>query len=217
MVVPNHVPAPPPPDLSLRWSSASTPVPTPQHLRFFVTLDPFINQAGSSCCGTTGSVASLEYILHQDACSIPRPAQRAKDPALLQLQHRSQLELGFDPWPRNFICCGAARKENSNNKLKAASRAQEWPSLCGMLSEEVETSRLWDHTLPVCDFCRSCSFTPFLSLNTEALIIRKLHKKNKKKSCDLSKSPNLSVPQLPHSYMGILQGQLLTHKGCCEN
>ena len=29
-------------------------------------------------------------------------AQQFKDPALLQLWHRSQLWLGFDPWPRNF-------------------------------------------------------------------------------------------------------------------
>ena len=29
-------------------------------------------------------------------------AQRVKDPALQQLWHRSQLRLGFDPFPRNF-------------------------------------------------------------------------------------------------------------------
>ena len=29
-------------------------------------------------------------------------AQWVKDLALLQLQHRSQLWLGFDPWPGNF-------------------------------------------------------------------------------------------------------------------
>ena len=29
-------------------------------------------------------------------------AQQVKDPGLLQLWHRSQLWLGFDPWLRNF-------------------------------------------------------------------------------------------------------------------
>ena len=33
-----------------------------------------------------------------------------KDPAWLQLWHRSQLRLGSDPWPRNSICHGAAPK-----------------------------------------------------------------------------------------------------------
>ena len=28
--------------------------------------------------------------------------QRVKDPALPQLWQRSQLQLGLDPWPRNF-------------------------------------------------------------------------------------------------------------------
>ena len=38
--------------------------------------------------------------------------------ALPQLQHRSQLWLGSDPWPGNSICCGADKKEkkSSNNK-----------------------------------------------------------------------------------------------------
>lgn len=33
---------------------------------------------------------------------VPNVAQRVKDPALLQLWHRSQLQLGFHTWPRNF-------------------------------------------------------------------------------------------------------------------
>ena len=33
------------------------------------------------------------------------------DPALSQLQHRLQLQLGFDPWPGNSLCCGVAKKE----------------------------------------------------------------------------------------------------------
>ena len=48
---------------------------------------------------------------------IPGPAQWVKDPALLQLQRRLQLHLGSDPWPRNAICRGAAKKKDQNQKL----------------------------------------------------------------------------------------------------
>ena len=34
--------------------------------------------------------------------SIPRSTQWLKDPVLLGLWHRSQLQLGFHPWTRNF-------------------------------------------------------------------------------------------------------------------
>ena len=56
-----------------------------------------------------GSVASWE---HRDVGSGPRPgpAQWVKDLALPQLRLRSQLQLGSDPWPRNSICCEAAKK-----------------------------------------------------------------------------------------------------------
>ena len=40
--------------------------------------------------------------LHGGTGSIPSPAQRVKDPALLQMWHRLQLWLQFDPWPGNF-------------------------------------------------------------------------------------------------------------------
>ena len=33
------------------------------------------------------------------------------DPVLLQLQHRSQLWLGSDPWPGNSTCCRMAKKD----------------------------------------------------------------------------------------------------------
>ena len=36
------------------------------------------------------------------AGSIPGPEQWVKGPALLQLWHGSQVQLAFDPWPRNF-------------------------------------------------------------------------------------------------------------------
>ena len=57
----------------------------------------------SSPCGTRGLAASQEY---RDAGSIPSTGQWVKDLALLQLWHKSQLQLRFDPWPKNSICCG---------------------------------------------------------------------------------------------------------------
>ena len=41
----------------------------------------------------------------------PRPAQWVKDPALLQPQVRSRVQLGSHPWPANLICLGAAKRE----------------------------------------------------------------------------------------------------------
>ena len=61
----------------------------------------------SPLCGTMGSVASLQ---HQVSGLIPSLAQWDKDPALPQLQCRWQLRLRSDPWPRNSICCRAAKK-----------------------------------------------------------------------------------------------------------
>ena len=40
--------------------------------------------------------------LRGSASSTPDPAQWVKDPALLQLWHRSQLQLGFDSWSEDF-------------------------------------------------------------------------------------------------------------------
>ena len=44
---------------------------------------------------------------------IPGPAQWVKDPALLQLWHRRQLQLGSDPWPKRSMCGKAAKKKQS--------------------------------------------------------------------------------------------------------
>ena len=50
--------------------------------------------------------------------SIPGPPQWVKDPALLQVQLRSRLRLGSDPWPRSGICCGVAKNERERGKNK---------------------------------------------------------------------------------------------------
>ena len=44
---------------------------------------------------------------------IPGPAQWVKDPVLLQLGFKSQLQLGFDPWPRTSV--GAACMPKQTN------------------------------------------------------------------------------------------------------
>ena len=38
---------------------------------------------------------------------------------LLQLQHRSKLQLGSDPWPRNSICREAAKKRKKKERKKS--------------------------------------------------------------------------------------------------
>ena len=55
--------------------------------------------------------------LHLHAGLIPSPAQGVKDPALPQLWLRLQLQLGSDPWARNSIWFGAARKEKKKNQI----------------------------------------------------------------------------------------------------
>ena len=80
--------------------------------------EPFIRGETRSCpSGEMGLAVSPQ---HQDAGLSPSLTQWVKDPALQQL--RLQLQLGSDPWPRNSICCGAAKKEkikrDSNNDLE---------------------------------------------------------------------------------------------------
>ena len=45
--------------------------------------------------------------------SSPAPHSELKDPALLQLYHRSQLRLGYDPWPENSIWVAKKEKKRA--------------------------------------------------------------------------------------------------------
>ena len=75
--------------------------------------------------------------LHLHAGLIPSPAQGVKDPALPQLWLRLQLQLGSDPWARNSIWFGAARKEKkkkSDNYGSAHGRTVSTDRRCVHLS-----------------------------------------------------------------------------------
>ena len=62
----------------------------------------------SSCCGATGQAAALD---RWDTDLISSPTQSVKDLALPQLWPRSQLCLGSDPWPGNYMLRGSQKKE----------------------------------------------------------------------------------------------------------
>lgn len=47
----------------------------------------------------------------------PGSVQWVKDPALLQLLHRSRLQLGFEPWARNFYMLWGRPKKKKKSYL----------------------------------------------------------------------------------------------------
>ena len=80
-----------------------------------VQIQDIKNAFGSSCCGAVGLAMSWEC---WDAGLIPSLAQWVYDLVLLQLQLGLQLQLRSDPWPRNSICCGVAKKERKKNAFE---------------------------------------------------------------------------------------------------
>ena len=56
----------------------------------------------SACLLWKNLYSCLVLIFKMRGFWVPAVAQWIKGPALPQLGHRSQLRLGFDPWPRNF-------------------------------------------------------------------------------------------------------------------
>ena len=87
-----------------------------------------------------------QWHLWSTGTQVQSPAQHSglKDPGLLQLQHRLQLQLGSDPWPGNSICCRVAKKERKNNnkkkKLKKKKREREGNSAEKELQKFVQES-----------------------------------------------------------------------------
>ena len=69
-------------------------------------------------------MASLE---HWDAGSIASSNQWVKDPVLLQLRHRLQLQLGCDPWPGNSHTPQSSQKKK---KKKITSLSIYLYSMC---------------------------------------------------------------------------------------
>ena len=67
--------------------------------------------------------------------SILSPAQWIKDPALLQLWHKSQLQLGFDPWPGNFHMprIRLGKKKGKANEEARDSKVSFWQDFLGFL------------------------------------------------------------------------------------
>ena len=61
----------------------------------------------------------MEFPLWHNRTYVQFPDQhsRLKHPALLQLWHRSHLQLGSDPWPGNSICRGAVEKGKKNPQI----------------------------------------------------------------------------------------------------
>ena len=72
-----------------------------------------INALGSSHCDTRRLAVFWQC---QNSGLILAWHSGLKDPALLQLKHRSQLWLRSDPWPRNSMCCEAAKKGEREGK-----------------------------------------------------------------------------------------------------
>ena len=55
-------------------------------------------------CVLQGKCWAGLFVIHYERLEfrVPNVAQGVKDPALLQLWHRSKLWLGFEPWPGSF-------------------------------------------------------------------------------------------------------------------
>ena len=59
----------------------------------------------------------------------PAVAQWVKDPVLLQLWHRLQLHLRFDPWPRNFYMPWCGQKKKKKKKKRHPGNPENAPIL----------------------------------------------------------------------------------------
>ena len=60
----------------------------------------------------------VQHYLYSSTGSIPHPLQWVKDLALLQLWHRSKLQLRFIHWPRNFHMLWVQLKTSKQTKIR---------------------------------------------------------------------------------------------------
>ena len=68
----------------------------------------------------------MEIITFKGTCGVPTVAQWVKDPALLQLWHRSKLWLGFDPSPGNFHMFQGQPKKVKKKKELVLTYDEHW-------------------------------------------------------------------------------------------
>ena len=76
----------------------------------------------SSCC----AMESAMSLAHWDAGLISGLTQRVKDLVLLELQHRSQPWLGFDPWPWNFHMLQDGQRGEKNRPTRPKDKKRDF-------------------------------------------------------------------------------------------
>ena len=73
---------------------------------------------------------------------IPGLAQWIKDPLLLQLWYRSQLQLRLDPWPRNFHVPWGGKKQTNKTKTMGCSKSSSKWEVYSNTSLSQETGKI---------------------------------------------------------------------------
>lgn len=118
----------------VRWFLTELNILVPHHASWYLPKESKNYLHPKTCmwkfplwCNGMGS--ALE---HWDAPSIPGPIQRVKDLELLQMQIRLQWRVGSDPWLRDFICLGVAKK--TKRTPKQTNKQTENPA-CGCLQQ----------------------------------------------------------------------------------
>ena len=91
---------------------------------------------------------------HQDAGSVPTPAEWVENPVLSQLWYRLQPWLGSDPWPRNpYVMGGGGQKINENKWkrkcfiLSLMEVLLNWFDYLGMFSREWQGGTASDYSV----------------------------------------------------------------------
>ena len=80
----------------------------------------------SSCCGAMGGASSAQWV---------------KNPALLQLWHRSQLQLKFHLWPGNFHMPWVLLKKEKQKKMQSH-------KLCVIPTGHSTATNMWKGSCP---------------------------------------------------------------------